>query len=512
MNTVVLAYDAFILLTVIAIHIGLWRIFQKAGFAGWKAIVPFLNYWVLLEVVGKPRWWFIWAFVPIINLVIPFLLLVEICKSFKNPGLGHQALAMMFPYVYLPWLGYSKGQQYAGQGVHLYKGIKKPAWREWADAIVFALIAATFIRTFFVEAYKIPTSSMEKTLLVGDHLFVSKFHYGARFPMTPLAFPLAHHTIPVLNVKAYLTWIDLPYYRLPGFTDLQANDIVVFNFPAGDTVVTAKQDMSYNNLRRLRGGQDFRSRELTTRPVDKRENYVKRCVAAAGDSLLIVDGDIYLDGKRAEMPATVQYGYNVQTNTPMGNRFYQEFDLLKSDVAGPRQLSEGQGFLYRIHTTIANIEKIKELPLVKSVKRVVGEYRDEFEYDILFPHDHQKYNWDLDNFGPVWIPKEGETIELNENTWPVYQRCISVYEDNEVRQRDGKFFINGEETGTYTFKMNYYWMMGDNRHRSLDSRYWGFVPEDHVVGTPWFVWLSLDPDKGGIPGSIRWNRILNFTR
>jgi len=512
MNTVAIVYNTLIIGAIIAIHAGLYKIFEKAGEKGWKALVPFLNYWVLLEITGKPKWWFIWAFIPIVNLVIPFLILIEIAKSFGHPGLGHQTLAMLFPYVYLPWLGFSKKERYEGPGAELYRNVKKPTWREWADAIVFALIAATFIRTFFVEAYKIPTASMEKTLLVGDHLFVSKFHYGARFPMTPIAFPLAHHTLPLLNTKAYVDWIQLPYYRLPGFTHVKAGDIVVFNFPAGDTVVKAQQEMSYYNLKRLRGGLDYKPDELTWRPVDKRENYVKRCVAAAGDTILIRDADIYLNGVLQPTPPMAQFAYRITTKLPLGNNFFEEYGLLRSDVSGPSQMPGHSGYMYLIHTTISNIERIKKLGFVKDVQRVTGEKRAEFKYNLLYPHDYEKYPWDLDNFGPVWVPKKGTTIPLNDETWLFYKRCMTAYEHNEVKRKDGKFFINGKEASEYTFEQNYYWMMGDNRHRSLDSRYWGFVPEDHVVGTPWFIWFSTDPDKSGLIESIRWNRIMKFVR
>ncbi len=513
MNSVEITYYSYILLSFAAIHIGLYRIFEKAGEKGWQALVPVLNYWVLLRIVGRPKWWLILAFVPVVNLVVPFLLLVDICKSFGKDGLGAQTLAMLLPNVYLPYIGFHNATRYEGQGVELYKGVKKGAGREWADAIIFALIAATFVRTLFIEAYKIPTSSMERTMLIGDHLFVSKFHYGARLPITPIAFPLAHHTMPLINTKAYTDLIQLPYFRLPGITSLQRNDVVVFNFPEGDTVVINRQNESYYDLLRQRNGRRYPSSEITVRPLDKRENYVKRCVAVAGDTLQIIKGRVHINGEPGYVPPLSQFAYRIISKTPLNSLFYDQLNLRASESRQIEVLPDGHGIEYVLNASAEAAEKMKSMPVISMVEMLEGIQYPAFKNDALFPNNYDNYPWDLDNYGPIWIPKKGATVTLTPTTMPLYKRIIQEYEGHDLDIRNGKVYIDGVETTTYTIEQNYYWMMGDNRHASQDSRFWGFVPEDHIVGKPWFIWFSRETEGDkGLFESIRWNRFMQFIK
>ena len=356
---------------------------------------------------------------------------------------------------------------------------KKSVTREWVDAIVFAVIAATLIRTLFIEAYVIPTPSMERTLLVGDFLFVSKINYGARTPMTPIAFPFAHHTMPVTGTKAYWDGWELPYYRLPGLSTVKKGDVVVFNYPQ-DTI---------NN-----------------RPVDKRENYIKRCQGGPGDTLSVVDAQVYVDGKAMPNPPESQIDYTY-TSTGMDIN-PQVFDDLQATVypGNPN---------YTMTKASANILKgysnIKSLTPNISKKGVPDPFNPVFplKYPLhVYLGKLPVYKWNVDNFGPIIIPKKGWTVKLDSMTFPLYERAIEVYEHNKVQVSGNDILINGVKTNSYTFKMNYYWMMGDNRHDSEDSRYWGFVPEDHIVGKALFIWMSWD-DNGSFLSKIRWSRLFS---
>jgi signal peptidase I len=348
---------------------------------------------------------------------------------------------------------------------------KKSASREWLDAIVFAVIAATIIRGLFIEAYTIPTGSMERSLLIGDFLFVSKVNYGARTPITPVAFPFAHHTMPILNTKAYWDGIKLPYYRLPGLSEIKRNDVVVFNYP-----MDADAPLS--------------------RPIDKRENYIKRCLGIAGDTLKIVDGMVYINGKPADLPEMSQTQYYVKTD---GSDFNPK--ALKDINADVERVNTDE---YVITMPKAEIEKIKLFSNVKAVSPIIDEQAS--YHQEVFPND-ARLQWNQDNFGSIIIPKAGWNVKLDSLSLPIYRRAIEVYEGNKLEIKGNDIFINGQKTDSYTFKMNYYWMMGDNRHNSADSRYWGFVPEDHIVGKALFVWMSWD-DNASFFNKIRWSRLL----
>lgn len=529
----------YIILTIIffiASVAGLWGMFEKAGEPGWKVLIPFYNFYVWLKIIHKPLWWYIFLLIPFINVFTIMLMVVEFLKNFKKFGLGQQALAVIFPFIYLPYLGFSKKETFTPTP-DLPK-IKKSLAREWADAIIFAVIAATIIRTFLIEAYTIPTSSMEKSMLIGDFLFVSKVAYGPKVPNTPLSIPFMHHSIPGSNIKSYVEWVKLPYYRFPGLDEVEHKDVVVFNFPAGDTVVLQYPAQTYNSIIRqlgerymMQNPQQFHNYKPETqqylkkakkvgrnvlwnnpgqfgkivyRPVDKRENYVKRCIGLPGDTLKIIDQQVYINGKPQQTPENAQFNYKVITNgTPIHPSIIEKLDITEGDTLDRT--------FTRFHYVMTNEVKaeISKLPNVKKVEQVIDE-AGEWNPDI-FPH-HVNYKWTIDNFGPIYIPEKGKTININTDNIAFYKRIIDVYEKNDLEIKNNKIFINGKESSTYTFQMDYFWMMGDNRHNSLDSRYWGYVPMDHVVGRAAFVWLSLDYNKKGLFRKIRFNKMFRVVK
>lgn len=376
---------------------------------------------------------------------------------------------------------------------------KKAVWREWADALVFAIVAATIIRTFFFEAYTIPTGSMEGSLLVNDYLFVSKMAYGPRVPMTPLAVPLVHNTMPLTGGKSYSEAVKWGYHRWWGFGNVERNDVVVFNFPAGDTVaLEVQQEVDYYTLCRAQGRENVHSMyTIISRPIDKEENYIKRCIGVPGDKVEIKNGRVYINGAPNVLFPHSQTSYLVKTNG----------QAISSDVLEDNNIAEPKMEDGYYKFTLANdqVDLIKKQAGVTAVTPdveapgVVG--RSPFEW--VFPFDTANYKWNRDNYGPITIPKAGVTVTLSPQNIALYRRLIINYEGNKMEEKNGKIYINDKEATSYTFHMNYYWMMGDNRHNSADSRYWGFVPEDHVVGRASFVWFSNNKSLF----DIRWKRL-----
>ena len=403
----------------------------------------------------------------------------------------------------------------------------------WVDALVFALVTVYFINLFFFQNYVIPSSSLEKSLLTGDYLFVSKVSYGPRIPETPLTMPLTQHTLPVVECKSYIEWPHWDYRRVKGLGKVELNDIVVFNYPAGDTLCSAPQYQSYDyygmcysigyqlypqrpnpdslsandrikyfNTLYEAGREELRRNEaeygkIITRPTDRRENYVKRCVGLPGQTLQIKNRIVYLDGKANNEPEEVQYTYYVKLKQHIPDEMLKDLGISMEDLVSLNTA----GYMPLTKRAVATLSKRKDL--VESIRINT----DASEHDI-YPLNGNMH-WTRDNYGPIWIPAKGKSINLTLDNIAVYERPIKVYEHNDLQIKEGKIYINGKEADSYTFKMDYYWMMGDNRHNSADSRYWGFVPEDHVVGKPIFIWWSSDPDRSGF-GGIRWQRLFRF--
>lgn len=497
------SYLLLILFSITTI-IGLWKLFLLAGEEGWKAFVPFYNFIIWLKLIKKPWWWIFLIITPGVNFLMFGIMCLLMAKAFNKRSFQDKTIAFFIGFVYLPYLAFQKDTKYAGPEDR--SKMKPSILHEWTEAIVFAVIAATVIRTFFFEAFTIPTSSLEKSMMVGDYLFVSKVSFGAKIPNTPLSFPFAHHTLPFTEyTKSYLEWFKLPYFRLPGLASVKNNDIVVFNYPDGDTVALCAQDQSYYQLVRDYGHDlVWNSKEINpqtgkpyfgkivARPPDKRENYVKRCVAIAGDTLFIKNQKLFLNSKPAYVAETMQYTYKVRTDgTSFGPKVIEKFDI--TDPIRTEQ--DSTGLYYLVNLPNNKVEEFKLLSNVKSFESVIeqaGEYSAR-----IFPHK-PTYKWNNDNFGPLYIPKKGVTINIDTTNIILYDRIIRIYEGNTLEIKGDKLFINGKETKTYIFKLDYYFMMGDNRQNSADSRYWGYVPEDHIVGKPVFVWMSIKEDNKNI--------------
>lgn len=517
----------FLILSSITTIIGLWKLFPLAGQEGWKAFIPLYNFIVWLKVIQKPWWWIFLIITPGINFLMVAIMYLLTAKAFNKRTTQDKAVAFLFGYVYLPYIAFQKDTVYVGPE-DMSK--RKPSMaREWTEAIVFAVIAATVIRTFFFEAFTIPTSSLEKSMMVGDYLFVSKVSYGAKIPNTPLSFPFVHHTLPgTATTKSYLEWFKLPYFRLPGFGSVKNNDIVVFNYPDGDTVALNYQNQSYYQICRDANVSSLYNKpnvkievakgvfqpigEVVARPVDKRENYVKRCVAIAGDKLEIRDAEIYINDKHVETPEHAQFHYFVKTkgylfgdydpqrNIIPNERLLDKYDIYVDEIH-ISDISQNQDTIeYSINMPLSSLAKVKELSNVISAEKEItpkGVYESK-----IFPHS-PFIPWNNDNFGPFVIPQANTTVNLDTTNIKLYDKIIVNYELNKLDIKGDKIFINGVESKTYTFKMDYYFMMGDNRQNSADSRYWGVVPNDHIVGKPVFVWMSIkDPAKNPVSGSV----------
>lgn len=514
---------------------GSWKLYQKAGRKSWEALIPVYNAVVLMEIIRRPKWWVILLFIPIINLMIFPVVWVETLRSFgKNSSLD-TAFGILTFGLYTYTINYNENVQYQAD-----RSLVARTWfGEWISALIFAITAATLVHNYFIQPYIIPTGSLEKTLLIGDFLFVSKFHYGARTPMTAVSFPMVHDTLPIVKFKSYLDFPQLPYFRLPGFQKVARNEIVVFSWPA-DTV-----------------RQFFVKEKGVRKPIDKKSNYVKRCVGIPGDTLSIVDGFVHINGERSILPerAKTQYvhtayrakgisGRKLQSENfkdftrkyridNISNESYQallpyihgiysnERDnfIVISPAAGipvevarklRLKMSEILEPQKELLLTIAEAKGINKVMELDSIVRQVN--RSKTPNTSFFPN-HLPYDWNEDNFGPIVLPKAGTSVNLTLQNLPLYKKIIREYEKNLLEVKDGEIFINGKETTQYGFQQDYYWMMGDNRHRSEDSRYWGFVPEDHIVGKPVLIWFSIEGINDGIRNwSIRWDRVMTTVK
>ncbi|MCP1995676.1 signal peptidase I [Flavobacterium sp. HSC-61S13] len=469
----------FFLIIQVVHFAGTWKLYQKAGRKPWEAIVPVYNAIVLMKIINRPTWWVILLFIPIVNLIMFPVVWVEILRSFGKNKTADTILGVVTLGLYIYYINYAVDVTYIPN-----RSLKPTTSSgETVSSILFAVVVATLIHTYIIQPFTIPTSSLEKTLLVGDFLFVSKINYGPRTPMTTVALPMVHDSIPFTKTKSYLIEPHLPYFRLPGFQKVQHNDIVVFNWPT-DTVY------------------DFSGKHTqgVYKPLDKKTNYVKRTVGLPGESLEIKDGVVYTDGKELILNdrAKLQYSYTVVTD---GTPIDQNFILRDLKTTEPFGYTAVDTMLFYA-LTFDNVERLKTLSNVKSITRII----DKTATTAIFPHTK---NWTQDNLGPIPIPKKGQVVKLNAETLPFYKRVITAYEHNTLETNGEEIKINGQPVTEYTFKQDYYYMMGDNRHNSLDSRYWGFVPEDHIVGKPVFVWMSLDQN---VPWSkaidkIRWERM-----
>lgn len=451
--------------------IAYYKFFEKAGEKGWIGFVPFYNYYIHLKIVGRPNWWVLLLFVPVVNFFIALTMHLDLLKSFGKYTYFDQAFGVIFAPVYMLYVAYGD-TLYKGKATEIPKE-KKSTPQEWFEAIVFAVFAATFIRWVFMEAYVIPTPSMERSLLVGDFLFVSKLEYGPRTPKTPLQIPLTHAKIWGTEIPSYLPWIQLPQLRLPALGEVERKDVVVFNYPP----------------------------ELE-HPKDLRTHYIKRCVGIAGDTIEVKAGEVYINGEKQGNPELMQWRYFVQTSQVIRDRVFETYEISEYYQAQDAEGNKG-------YVVLATPEAADQLRTLNFIGRVTLEIdqKDRVEPRI-FP-DARYYPWNADYYGPLEIPFRGMKIKVDEYSLAKYGSTIKNYEDwDEVKIDVDKLTINGETLSEYTFKKDYYFMMGDNRHNSEDSRFWGFVPEDFIVGEASFIWMSLD-DKKSIINKIRWSRLFD---
>jgi signal peptidase I len=475
------AYQWFVFFLILQVvhFLGTWKLYESAGRKRWEAAIPVYNAIVLMKIIGRPTWWTVLLFIPIINLIMFPVIWVETLRSFGKKSSLDTFLGIVTFGFYLYYVNYTQKLNYsADKSLH-----PKNKTADTVSSLLFAVIVATLVHTYFIQPYTIPTSSLEKSLLIGDFLFVSKMNYGARVPMTTVALPMVHDSIPFTKSKSYLTWPQLPYMRLPGIQNINRTDIVVFNWPV-DTVYKFFDT----------------SKRRAYKPVDKKSNYVKRCVGIPGDSLSIKEGIVYINGKILQLPerAKPQFSYAVALDgkTPIDFEFLLK-DLDITDDAGFKNDLRDTLFLKAL--TAAGAERLKNTPGVVSVTRQISKGIEEG----IWPHINK---WNRDNFGPIYIPQKGKTVALTTETLPFYRMIISEYEKKDLKVNGSEIRIDGKVVNSYTFDQNYYWMMGDNRHNSEDSRYWGYVPEDHIVGKPIFIWLSIDPHGKGI-NKVRWDRV-----
>ena len=464
----------FFLIVQLVHFAGTWRLYEIAGRKRWEAAIPVYNSIVLMKIIGRPTWWTILLFIPIVNLIMIPVVWVETIRSFGKNSTMDTILVLITLGFYIYYINYTQKVEY----IPNRSLVPKSKAADTLSSLLFAIIVATLVHTYVMQPFTIPTSSLEKTLLVGDFLFVSKFNYGARTPMTTIAAPMVHDTIPVINTRSYLKWPQLPYFRFPGTEEIEKNDIVVFNWPV-DTVE-----------------QFFKKSNRVDKPIDKKSNYVKRCVGTPGDSLSIKDGVLFINGKELILPdrAKPQFSYIVEFDgkSPIdGNYLVNELDITDRSY----QISATTYLVSAI--TAESAERLKNLPGVVSVTKSLNRAQATFGGNTA---------WNFDNFGPIYVPGRGKTVNLTPQSLQFYKKIISEYEHHDLKVNGSEIRIDGKVASTYTFGQNYYWMMGDNRHNSEDSRAWGFVPEDHIVGKPVFIWMSLDPNKKGF-SKLRWERM-----
>ena len=538
----------FFLIVQLIHGLGTWKLYEKAGRKRWEAFVPIYNSIVLMKIINRPTWWTVLLFIPIINLIMFPVVWVETLRSFGKNSTMDTLLGIFTFGFYIYYINYT-------QDVTRITDRSLMARTKTGDTIsslLFAIVVATLVHTYVMQPYTIPTSSLEKSLLVGDFLFVSKFHYGARTPMTTVAAPMVHDTIPFIKTKSYSSWPQLPYFRFPGFQKIQKNDIVVFNWPV-DTVYFFRDE----------------SGRHIDKPIDKKSNYVKRCVGIPGDKIEVKNSNLYVNDKLLILSerAKPQYSYTAKIKYSQNvdyQNLFKELNDYEDDRGGffndstlyfpaiteqsVQKLLKTEGVIsankiidttnavftydfkydsnikddflkiisqikeskkYRVAEKINNIVRIYYLPkefvdLIKRNKSVIS-VKEIYE---IFPHSINQKFWTKDNLGPIYIPEAGKTVALNLQSLPFYKRIITVYEGNNLKVVGNDIFINDKKVTSYTFQKNYYWMMGDNRHNSEDSRYWGYVPDDHIVGKPVFIWMSIDGINGPIRNwKIRWDRL-----
>ena len=487
------------------------KVFEKAGVEAWKALVPGLNFVEWCKIIGRKPSYALWILFPVVNIFIIAGMEVDMARSFGRYRFIDSVLAVVYAPILFFLIGRNPDDKYLGGIVPREKAYQtelrealakkdkstlnrlstspyhKPAWREWTEAIFFAVFAAAFIRMFIFEMYVIPTSSMEGSLLIGDYLAVGKFNYGLRTPMTVIQFPLVHNQLPITGSESYINPPSLPYFRFPALEKIDHNSPTVFNWPDGDSIIiTPERSWNINQLRRAH--IPLPPDKMITRPIDKKDHYITRCVGLPGDKLEVRDRQIYIDGKPSPVPSHVQFHYNVTGN-------YNPEKLIEWGVNMTDLGSLAQQGQYTLNAE--QVEKIKGMGGDVKVELVPQTL---ISPDI-FPFDTAHFKFSIDNYGPLTIPAAGATVQISLENIALYERLISVFEHNKLDIRGSEIFINGSKATTYTFKQNYYWMMGDNRHNSEDSRFWGFVPEDHIVGKPLFIWMSVGN------GGIRWNRL-----
>ena len=510
--------------------LGTWKLYKAAGFKSWHSIIPIYNAVILMKIINRPIWWVIFLFIPTINLILVGVIWVETIRSFGKNTIKDTILVLLTFGLYIYKINNSnKLKHIADRSLR-----PKTGFGETISSILWAIVAATIVHNYLIQPYIIPTGSLEKSLLIGDFLFVSKFHYGARAPMTAISAPMVHDTLPILKIRSYFKYPQYPYLRLPKLQKITRNDIVVFSWPA-DTV-----------------RQFFVREKRVDKPIDKKSNYVKRCLGIPGDTLEIIDGFVYTNGIKNILPKRAQVQYTFHAYSKKGissrkllsvgfenfNRTYkienitensyqkivpyiigrkgnsvENFKVVTSSKGLPTDVIRKAGLRVseilelkkEMTLTLEESSMLRKISGIDSVIQSIN--KNKISNETFFPN-RITFNWNEDNFGPLLIPKKGMTVKLHRKNFPLYKKIIGEYEGNKIEINSSEILINGANLEEYTFKKDYYWMMGDNRHKSEDSRFWGFVPDDHIVGKPVFIWLSIKGINDGIKNwKIRWDRV-----